>query len=171
MHVGHDGLVHATVPLDVSGLAVSVSVHVLVVLMVHGVLASAPFTVCIRYWRVLGENASAVPEEKVGVIHQGLGVHRVVVHYDGSVVSKTSTVSSEDEVSDPCVRKTNTHVEGLDGELTDGEETEHASELGTRSIVGPVEIGTVNGSGDLSHLSSGEPVVDDVQVLDGLVSP
>ena len=62
-HVGHSGLVLRTVPLNVSGLTHSVSVHVLVVLMVDRGLSSSPLTVSIRNWRVLGQDTTDIPEE------------------------------------------------------------------------------------------------------------
>ena len=61
--VRHDRLVHGTIPLDVSGLSESVSVHVLVVLMVDRGLSSSPLTVSIRNWRVLGQDTADIPEE------------------------------------------------------------------------------------------------------------
>ena len=99
--VWHRGLVHGTVPGNVSGFTESVSVHVLVVLMVDRGLSGSPFAVCIGYWRVLGENSGGVPEEQIGIIDQSLSVHGVVIHDDGTVVLKTTAESSHDEEGNP----------------------------------------------------------------------
>ena len=86
-------LVHAAIPSDVARAAVSVAIHVLVVLMEHRVLASTPLAVCIRNWRILGKNTGEIPVEQVGVVHQGLGMKSVVVHHDGSVAPETSSAT------------------------------------------------------------------------------
>lgn len=171
VQVGHDGLVHSTVPLHVSGLSESVSVHVLVVLMVHGVLSGSPLSVGIGHGRVGGQNPAQVPVEKVGVVSQGLRVLGVVVQHDGSGVTETSTDTTEDEEDDPTVSQPASSVEALDGELTNEPETDGTSELGTGGVVGPVEIRSVHGSSNFLHVSSGEPGAEDSEVLLGLRRP
>ena len=89
-HVGHNGLVHGTVPWYVTWLSESVSVHVLVVLMVDRGLSGSPLAVCIGNWRVLGQDAADVPEEKIGVVDKGLGVHGVVVQANRSLLGEST---------------------------------------------------------------------------------
>ena len=171
MHVGHSWLVHAAIPSDVAWAAVSVAVHVLVVLMEHRVLASTPLAVCIRNWRILGKNTGEIPVEQVGVVHQGLGMKSVVVHHDGSVAPETSSATTEDEICDPTVGEANTNVEAFNWEFTNGEETKKASDLSTRGVIGPVEIGPVNWSGNFLHLAAGEPTSENVQIVLSFLSP
>lgn len=140
MHEGHGRLVHGTVPRDVSWLSESVSVHILVVLMVDGVLSGSPFAVCIGYWRVLGHNSGSVPEEQIGVVDQSLGMHGVVIHDKGSVVFKTTTESSYQEEGNPRPSESYSHVEVANRELTDGPESNKASDLSTGSVVSEVNI-------------------------------
>jgi len=170
-HVGHRRLVHGTVPSDVSGFTESVSVHVLVVLMVDGSLSGSPLSVCIGNWRVLGQDTADIPEEEIGVVDEGLGVHGIVVKTDGSLLGESTAQSSDDEEHNPGVGDSASNMEVFDGELTDDGETEEDSELGATAVVGPVEVGTVDGSGDLVHGSSREPRFKDVEVLDSFVGP
>jgi hypothetical protein len=184
-HVGHSGLVHGTVPSDVSGFTESVSVHVLVVLMVDGGLSGSPFAVCIRNWGVLGQDTADIPEEEVGVVDQGFGVHGIVIQADGSLLGESTAQSSDDEEDNPGVSDSASDMEILDGELTDDSETEEDSQLSATTVVGPVEVGTVDGAGDFVHGSSGEPgfklsqndgykisnYTYDVKVLHSLISP
>lgn len=88
--VGHSRLVHGTVPSHVARFAESVSVHVLVVLMVDRGLSGSPLAVCIGNWRVLGQDAADVPEEKIGVVDKGLGVHGVVVQANRSLLGEST---------------------------------------------------------------------------------
>jgi len=84
-------------------------------------------------------------------------VHGIVVHANGSLLGETTADTSDDEEDNPGVSDSASHVEILDGELTYNSETEEDSQLSATAVVGPVEVGTVDGSGDLVHLSSGEP--------------
>jgi len=170
-HVGHSGLVHGTVPSNVAGFTESVSVHVLVVLMVDRGLSGSPFAVCIGNWRVLGQDTADIPEEEVGVVNQGLGVHGIVVQANGSLLGESAAQSSDDEEYNPSVSNSASHMEILNGELTDDGKTEEDSQLSTTAVVGPVEVGTVDGAGDLVHGSTGEPGLKDVKVPHGLISP
>ena len=122
--IGHDRLVHGTVPLDVAGLSHSVPVHILVVLVIDRSLASSPLAVCIGHRRVLWENTSDGPVEEVRMVDQRLGVEGVIVEDQGTVVSETASNASNNEVTDPAVGKPAPHVEVLDGELTDDSEAE-----------------------------------------------
>ena len=156
-HVGHRRLVHGTVPSDVSGFTESVSVHVLVVLMVDRGLSSSPFAVCIGNWRVLGQDTADIPEEEIGVVDEGLGVHGIVVKTDRSLLGESTAQSSDHEEDNPGVGDSASNMEILDGELTDDGKTEEDSQLIATAVVGPVEIGTVDGSGNFVHGSSREP--------------
>jgi hypothetical protein len=115
VHVGDGRLVHGAVPLHVAWASVSVSVHILVRQMEHRVLTSPPLTMGIRNWRILGQDTGYGPVEQVRVVGKSLGVKSVIVHYDGSVMAKTLSESSHDEVSDPEVGDGATGVEVLDG--------------------------------------------------------
>ena len=171
VHEWDSWLVHGTVPLHVARASVTVSVNVLVRKMEHRVLASPPLTVCIRNWGVLGQDTSNVPVEQVRVVSKRLGIESIVVHHDGTVVTKTLTESSNYEVGDPEVSKTNTHVEALDWELTNNSETKEATNLGAGGVISPVEIRFVDGSGDFFHLAAGEPASEDGELTLGLRSP
>jgi len=170
-HVGHRRLVHGTVPSDVSGFTESVSVHVLVVLMVDGSLSGSPLTVSIRNWGVLGQNAADIPEEEIGVVDKGLSVHGVVVHADRSLDRETTSESSNDKEDNPGVSDSASNMEVLDRELTDNSKTEEDSKLSSSAVVGPVEVRSVDGSGDFVHLSLGEPRVKDGKIMGSLIGP
>ena len=137
----------------------------------HRVLTSSPLTVCIRYWGVLGQHTGDVPVEQVGVVCKRLGVEGIVVHHDGTVVTETLTESSHDEVGDPEIGKTYTHVEALDWKFTNHGETKEATNLSTSCVVSPVEVRLVNGSSDFLHLTAGEPASKDSELAFGLRSP
>lgn len=128
------------------------------VLMVDGSLSSSPLSVSIGKRGVLGKNLGQVPEEEIWVVHQGLGVECVIVHDDGSGCLKTSAKTSANKVDDPGVSQPASDVETLDGEFSDHEQTESASQLCSRGIVSPVEVTLVDWSGDnVVHLVSLEP--------------
>ncbi len=157
-HVGHDGLVLGAVPGHVSRLSVSVSVGRSVVLMIDGGLSGPPLAVSVGHGGVLGQDLSQVPPEEVWVVDQRLGVKRVVVHHDGPRVAQTSAEAAAHEVDDPGISQPASHVEVLDWELSDEEETQGATKLGARGVVGPVEVRAVNGTGDnAGHVVAGEP--------------
>ena len=98
-------------------------------------------------------------------------MHGIVVHANGSLLGETTADTSDDEEDNPGVSDSASHVEILDGELTYNSETEEDSQLSATAVVGPVEVGTVDGSGDLVHLSSGEPGFEDIEVSDSFVGP
>jgi len=118
VHVRHHGLAHGAVPLDVARVTVSVAVTVLVVLMEDGLLASHPLAMSIRHRGVSGKNASDVPVEQVGVVSKRLGVESMVVQNDRSVMTETTANTTDNEVHDPGVGKSYTHVEVLNWEFT-----------------------------------------------------
>jgi hypothetical protein len=171
VEVGHDGLVLGAVPSDVAGLAVAVPVDVLVVHVEDGLLTSHPLAVGIGHRGVSGQHAGHVPVEQVGVVGQGLGVVRVVVHHDGAVGAETAANSAHDEVDDPGVGEAAAHVEVLDGQLADHEEAEDAADLGAGGVGGGVEVGAVDGAGHFVHGAAGEPGLEHREVVLGLVGP
>ena len=168
---GHDGLVLGTIPLDVARLAVSVPVDVLVVLMVDRRLPGAPLAVRIGNRRVLGEDTGDGPVEQVGVVNQGLSVEGMVIKDDGPVVTETAANTSNDEPADPAVREPATNVEVLDGKLTDDSKTKNNTKLSTGCIVGPVEVGLVGGTSDHGKVLLGEPALEHIHVVKGLLGP
>jgi len=89
-HVGHDWLVHTSIPLNVSRLSVSVSVGCSVVLMEDRGLSGSPLSVSIRDRWVLRKNSGNGPVEQVWVVDQSLGMQSMVVHDNGSGSYKTS---------------------------------------------------------------------------------
>lgn len=123
----------------------------------HGVLACSPLAVRIWHWGVLRKDAGHIPVEQIWVVSKRLSVEGMIVHNQGSVVSKTTTESSDNEPHAPHVSEAASSVEVSNRQFTDHSKTEGNTNLSTGSVVSPVEIGTVNGSGDLIHLTAGEP--------------
>lgn len=111
VQVGHNGLVHGTVPLNESRLSESVSVDILVVLVEHGVLPGSPLSVAVGNRGVGGQDSSGGPVEKIGVVGKRLGVLSVVVQDNGSLVNKTTSDTSGKEVDDPGVHDSGTGIE------------------------------------------------------------
>jgi len=171
VEVGHDGLVLGTVPSDIPRLSVAVSVHILVVLMVHWGLTSLPLAVCIRHRRVLGQDTSNGPVEQFRVVDEGLGVEGMVVKDEGTVVTETATDTTDDEVADPTVCEPATNVEVLDGQLTDDGKAEEDTNLSAGGVVSPVEVRLVGRSRDHAQVSSGEPALEDGHIVHGLRGP
>ena len=83
--VWHRGLVHGTVPADEARSSVSVSVHILVVLMEHWVLSSLPLAVRVWHWWALWKNAADVPVEEIWVVTESLHVKGMIVQDNWSV--------------------------------------------------------------------------------------
>ena len=171
VEVGHDGLVHAAIPLDVARLSVAVPVHVLVVLMEDWSLASAPLAMRIRHRWVLGENAGDCPVEQVRVVDESLGVEGMIVENNRAVVAKTTSDTADDEVADPAVGQPATNVEVLDGQFADHGEAEEHTKLRAGSIVGPVEIGLVSWASNDGKVIPGEPALKDLLIVEGLGCP
>lgn len=124
VHVRHHGLVHAAVPLYETRVTVSVAVTVLVVLMEYGLLASHPLAMSIGHWGVGRKNAGDVPVEQVGVVSKRLGIESMVVQNDRSVVTETTANTTDNEVHNPHVGKTHTHIEVLNWQFTNSHQTE-----------------------------------------------
>jgi len=139
--------------------------------VVNGVLSGSPLSVCIGHWGVLGEDTGHIPVEQIGVVSKRLGVEGVIVHDNGSVVSETSANTSDHEPGAPDVSEAASSVEILDWELTDNSETEDNTDLSTGSVTSPVEVRTVNRSGDFLHLAAGEPGSKDSELALSLGSP
>ena len=158
--VWHHWLVHGTVPLHEPWVSVSVSVHVLVVLVEHWVLASSPLAVCVWDWWVLWKHTGESPVHQVWVVRQSLGVELMVPEHQRSVVHETTTASLDDVIDNPGIGDTASGVEVLDWELTDGQEPEKNSELGLGGVVSEVEIRLVGWSLHFSHLTFWEPTLD-----------
>ena len=109
--------------------------------------------------------------EEVRVVDQSLGVEGVVIQDDGPVVTKTTADTPDDEPADPSVGEPAANVEILDGELADDGKAEENAELGTRSVVSPVKVGLVGGAGDHGEITLGEPALEHVHVMKGLLRP
>ena len=143
-HVWHDRLVLRTIPRNIPWLSVPVTVGCSVVLMVDGCLSSPPLSVCIGYRWVPWEDLCQVPVEQVWVVNQRLGMEGMVVHNDGAGVTETTPESTCHKVYDPCVCKPASHIEVLNGQFSDEEQSKKASELCSGSVVGPVEVRAVD---------------------------
>jgi hypothetical protein len=170
--VRHDGLILRAIPRHVARLSHAVSVASLMVLMEDRSLSGSPLAVSIGHRRVSRENARNVPPEEVRVVQQSSHVEARVVGDHGSLVSETTTDAVGHKEGHPQVGEDATSVEVLDGELTDDSETEEASELGAGSIVGPVEVGLLDGTNDhLLGSAAVEPRGEHIEVLLGLISP
>ena len=107
----------------------AVPVHILVILVIDGSLASSPLSVRIGHGRVLGEDAACRPVEQVWVVHQSLGVERVVIENDGSVGAETTANTPNDEIADPAIGQPASRIETLDGEFTDDGKTQKDAKL------------------------------------------
>ena len=171
VQVGHRWLVHGAVPLNVPGASVAVPVHILVVLMVDRRLSCAPLAMSIGSRGGLGQHTSDRPVEEIWVVDESLGVEAVVVHHDGAVVAETAADTTHEEPADPAVGQPASHIEVLDGELTDDSKSEKDSELGARCVASPVEVGLVRWAHDHIEITAGEPALQDVEVVEGLGSP
>ena len=137
---GQDGLVHGAVPLDVPWESVSVSVHVLVVLVIDWVLSSSPLAVRIGHRWVLGQHAADGPVEQIWVVDQSLGVEGVIVEHDWAISFETTTDTPNNEVADPAVGQEAPRVEVLDWQLANHGESEKHTDLSPRRIVCPIEV-------------------------------
>jgi len=139
--------------------------------MVDWSLASSPLSVRIGHGRVLGKNTGNGPVEEVRVVDKSLGVEGMVIQDQRTVVSETTADTPDDEVDNPEVGQSDSHVEVLDGELTDEEETKKDTSLSTSSVVGPVEVGLVSRSSDHAQIVLREPAGKNGEVMSGLGGP
>ena len=170
--VWHDWLVLGTVPWHVSGLSHSVPIAGPVVLMVYWVLPNSPLEMGIWNRWVLRKDSSQVPPKQVWVVVQGSLVDEVIVHGDWSLVSEASanTVTHEEVQVSPC--EPASHIEVLNWKLSDSEQSQHASDLTSGGVVGPVEVRFASRSGDeIVKLVSWEPRGEDIELLLGLWGP
>jgi len=83
----------------------------------------------------------------------------MIVQNQWTVVSETTTTSSDDVVDDPGIGKSATSIEVLDWELTNAEKSEGYSKLGSAGVVGEVEVRLVGWSCNFIHASCWEPTV------------
>lgn len=137
---GQDRLVHGTVPLDVPWESVSVSVHVLVVLVIDWVLASSPLAVRIRHRWVLGQHAADCPVEQIWIVDQSLGVECVIVEHDWAISTQTTADTPNNEVADPAVGQEASRVEVLDWQLANHGESKKHTNLCPGCVVCPIEV-------------------------------
>lgn len=110
------------------------------ILMEDRSLSSSPFSVSIRKGWVLWKNLGNIPVEEVWIVSKRLGMDSVIVENQGSCVSETSTETSQDEVDAPGIGEPASHIEVLDGQFSNEEETKKASDLCSCSIVSPVKV-------------------------------
>ena len=103
VQVWHDWLVLTSIPRDISWLSESVSISGSMVLMVDWSLSCSPFSVSIWKRWVLWKNSGAGPVDQVWIVDKSLGVESIIVHNDWSIVEKTSSKTSDDEVNAPSV--------------------------------------------------------------------
>jgi len=171
VEVGHGRLVLGTVPSHVPWLSMSVSVHVLVVLMVDWSLASSPLSVRVGHGWVLGQDAGNRPVEQVWVVHERLVVEGMIVHHDGAVVAQATADTTNYEEADPSVGQPASNVEILDGKLADHGQAEKHANLSPRRVRGPVEVGLVSRSSDLREVILWEPACENCKVVLGLGCP
>ena len=148
----------------------TVTIHVLVILVIDWSLASSPLTVRIGHGWVLGKNAADRPVEQIWVVHQSLGVEGVIVQHNGSIAAETAADTPNDEVADPAVGQPAPHVEVFDGELADDGESEEDTKLCPGGVVRPVEVRLVGGSRDHAQIVSGEPALKHGEVVLSLCS-
>ncbi len=128
------------------------------VLVVHRGLSGSPLSVSVGLRGVSGKDLCQVPVEQVRVVDQRLGVKCVVVHHNGARVAETSAETTGHEVDDPSISQPASNVEVLDGELSNEEETQEAADLRAGSVIGPVEVRAVSGTGNNAlHIVAGEP--------------
>lgn len=77
--VWHDWLRSRSVPSNVSGLSIPVSVYSSVVLMEHWVLSGLPLSVHVREGSCLWRSSSQVPDCQVRVVQERLHVEGMVI--------------------------------------------------------------------------------------------
>lgn len=139
-------MVLGSIPRKVSWLSESVSVCVSVVLMVDRSLSCSPFKMGVGHSWVSGQHSGDVPIEQVWVVHQGLCVKSMVVQGDGSGSSESSSEPSDNKVNNPEVCEPASGIEALNGELSNDEESECASELSSGSVVCEIKVRSVDWS-------------------------
>ena len=88
----------------------------------------------------------------------------MIVHNNRSVALQTTAKTSYNEVNNPSVGDPATHVEILDWQFTNDSQTQEASNLSAGSIVSPIEIRSVDRSGNFLHFSAGEPTSENCEL-------
>lgn len=127
--IGHNGLIGGAIPLDIARFPIPVPVHVLVVLVEHGLLMVHPLFVDVGDGRVARQDAEQHKVGYVGVIQQRTHVPIVIVHHDRPVVFQTSAHTANQEVGDPAVHESCADVEVANWQLTDEHEAEDDAKL------------------------------------------
>lgn len=72
----------------------------------------------------------------------------MIIEDDRAVVTETTADTSDNEVADPTVSQPASHVEILDGELTNDGQTENDANLSSGRVVGPVKVRLICRSSD-----------------------
>lgn len=158
--VGHNRLVHGTIPRHVARLPISEPVHVLVDLSEDGLLEVAPRSEGVVLGRVLRKDATKHGPAKIGVVGQGLYVPRVGVHNRDAVTNEASADTTGAEEIDVNVSDPASGVETFDGQFTDEGEGEEQAEGAPVDVGSVVELRVECGTRyDLSKLGAvtGEP--------------
>lgn len=171
VHEWHDRLVLRTVPLDVARLPETVPVDVFVVLVVDRGLSSSPLSVRVGHGRVLWNHSQEGPVEQIRVVQQSLCVELMVPQDHGAVLAETTADTADNEEHNPAVSQPAADVEVLDWELSDHSETKEDTKLSSGSVVGPVEVGFVAGTGDHREIVAREPALKDLLVVESFGSP
>ena len=113
-----DWLVLRSIPWNVSRLSQPVSVASLVVLMEDWSLSSAPFAVSVGDGWVLWQHPSNIPPKQIWIVHQGSRVELMVVHYQRSLVSQTSSKTFGDKEDEPEVGEAGSNIEVFNWQLS-----------------------------------------------------
>lgn len=158
VEVWHHWLVHGAVPWHISWLSHSVSVAYLVVLMEDWLLPSHPLSVGIWNWWVPWKNSADIPPVEVWIVQESPLVESVIVEYDWSLVTKTSSNTFGHEEQEICVGDPASNIEALNWKFPDDSEAKKASYLSSSSVVSPVPVGGLSwSSDDIIGLVSWEP--------------
>ena len=110
------------------------------VLMEDWRLSSAPLAVGIWNWWVARQHTANVPPEEVWIVEESTLVEPMVVEHDWSLESQTSTNATGHEEDHVSVGDPASHVEVLDGQLSNDCKAQQASNLSSGGIVGPVVV-------------------------------
>jgi len=139
--------------------------------MINRSLSGSPLSVCIGDRRVLRKDSSDSPVEQIRVVHKGLGIECVVVENNRTVVTETTTNTSDDEIADPAISEPAANIEVLDRELSDYSQAEKYANLSASGVVSPVKVGLVSGTSDHGKISSREPALEYLDVVRSFRGP
>ena len=99
--IWHNWLILRTIPRNISWLSNSVSVASLVILMEDWRLSSSPLSMRIWNWWVLWKNSGQIPPEEIWIVQESSSMELMVVEYNWSLISKTSSESLRYEDNQP----------------------------------------------------------------------